>query len=118
MHMFLLSKAPDTTFFEFLRLKPTPGKSTAMTLDTIRAMYQGEDKMGMLSKLIEIQTKALSELFFERLRGTGAVELARERLPKDLKSLGFDMSTKWFLGPLRNPHPKQMCLENRKIHIT
>ena len=104
--MFQLRKAPDTTFFEFLRLKPTPGKSTGMTLGTIRAMYQGEDKMGMLSKLIEIQSKALSELFFERLRGTGAVEMAQVRLPKDLQSLDFDVSTNWFLGFWRNPHSK------------
>ena len=61
-------------------------------------MYTGDDKVDLMNKLIGVQSKAVSELFFEKLRGNASVDMAKSRLPPWLKVDNFDVETAWLLG--------------------
>ena len=49
-------------------------------------------------QLLRMQTKAVSDLFLEKLRGNASVEMAQKRLPLWLKASDFEDEKQWLLG--------------------
>ena len=79
-------------FWHFLNLDPrNNGDEDALNLaQVVLLSYQPEDAM---QNLLRTQV-ASAEAFFEKLRGAGGVEFARERLPSFLLSASLE-ETLW-----------------------
>ena len=93
----LCAQVPTTSFFVFFQILGHNINSDELSLGSVYRMYTGDDKMDLMSKLIGVQSKAVSELFFEKLRGNASVEMAKSRLPSWLKVDNFDVETAWLL---------------------
>lgn len=93
---------PDESLFKFLSLKQE-AESKAFSLATVLAAGSMQDYFTRLEELIQVQTKALNELFFEKLRGNAAVNMVKQRLPPSLRVKDFDVDTHWPLDTHASP---------------
>lgn len=59
-------------------------------------MFSGSDNDAFAMQLLRMQSRAVADLFFEKLRGNASVEMAKVRLPAWLRAMDFDDETQWF----------------------
>ena len=90
----------DTSFFSFLQLKANPDFQMNLSFFLDHCKDGQENKKSLKAQLLRMQTKAVSDLFLEKLRGNASVEMARKRLPKWLQAADFDDEKQWFLDVL------------------
>lgn len=90
----LSTEVPDHSFFMFIQLKAN--EKCGLNLATLESMVHGH-KEEFKAHLLRMQSKALTELFFEKLKGNAAIEMAKQKLPPWLKSADFDSEFQWFL---------------------
>ena len=90
----LSTEVPDHSFFMFLQLKAN--EKCGLNLATLESMVHGH-KEEFKAHLLRMQSKALTELFFEKLKGNASIEMANQKLPPWLKSVDFDSEFQWLL---------------------
>jgi hypothetical protein len=93
-------EVPDSTFFSFLQLKANPDFQFNLAFFLDHCKDGKENKDNLMMQLLRMQTKAVSDLFLEKLRGNASVEMAQKRLPSWLRATDFDDEKQWFLGSL------------------
>ena len=71
--------------------------AAVFNLGSIQFLYGGTERPALFQRLLQIQGKAMNEIFFEKLKGNASVELANKRLPDHLCTVDFDVEKNWSL---------------------
>ena len=90
-----LNQADDSLVVDEDNLKPD---AAVFNLGTVQFIYGGHDRSGLFQRLLQIQSKAVNEIFFEKLKGNASVDLASAKLPGELCTGHFDVETDWWLS--------------------
>lgn len=90
-------EAPVDIFFLFLQVKSN--EACVVNLGSLLSMA-GDDDGTFSGHILRMQSRALTECFFEKLRGNASVDMARSKLPSFLHAKDFDVEKKWFLGKI------------------
>ena len=87
-------EATSDIFFLFLQIQSN--EACALNLGSLLSMA-GDDDGTFIGHLLRMQSRELTECFFEKLRGNASVDMARSKLPSFLFAKEFDVEQKWFL---------------------
>ena len=101
-----LSQVEDHSLFLFLQIRTGEDsliEQCSFNLGTLLAMKIGSEKDqqdSFVKDLLKVQTRALGEFFFERLKGNTSIAMAKAKLPPSLCQKCFDDELDWFLVSL------------------
>lgn len=99
-HEIGVRKAKDDVFWKFLQLKSDSGGGFCL-LDLLNQQKDEVKRGELLGHLLRAQAAAVAEFFYEKLRGSDGVQIAKERLPSYLKFSDFLDEKRWLLGSIR-----------------